>query len=173
MDTPFIAAVNSLPQYATLNAMITPAIFMTACGSLIISTSNRVSRVVDRIRNLNEKMDSVRRGGTDLDFLPDRLKHFAEQLVHLEERSDRLRVALTQLYASMAAFVGTSLAVAGDVWSHGALRESPTILAAIGVALLLGSSFQLFRECRIALMQNREEIDFFRGLRKRSEAKIN
>ena len=35
-----------------LSAMITPAIFMTANASLIISTSNRVARVVDRIRGL-------------------------------------------------------------------------------------------------------------------------
>ena len=38
--------------YTTLSAMITPAIFMTANASLIISTSNRMSRVVDRIRVL-------------------------------------------------------------------------------------------------------------------------
>ena len=40
------------PNYSTLAAMITPAIFMTATGSLIISTSNRMSRIVDRIRLL-------------------------------------------------------------------------------------------------------------------------
>ena len=45
------------PSYATLSAMITPAIFLTANGSLIISTSNRMSRVVDRIRVLNDLGD--------------------------------------------------------------------------------------------------------------------
>lgn len=170
MDSPFVIG-NQLTQYATLTAMITPAIFMTACGSLIISTSNRVSRVVDRIRGLNEKMDSFRRDSSGVDFVVDRTKHFSEQLVHLEERSDRLRVALTQLYAAMAAFVGTSLAVAFDVWTKGALREVPTLLAGMGVVLLLGSSFQLFRECRTALMQNREEIEFFRTLRSKSPQK--
>jgi hypothetical protein len=41
-------------NYAALTVMITPALFMTASGSLIISTSNRMSRIVDRIRQLNE-----------------------------------------------------------------------------------------------------------------------
>ncbi len=38
------------PNYATLSAMIAPALFMTANGSLIISTSNRMARIVDRMR---------------------------------------------------------------------------------------------------------------------------
>ena len=56
--------------YGALTAMITPAIFMTANASLIISTSNRVSRVVDRIRILNDLADKLDRGLTDLDFRP-------------------------------------------------------------------------------------------------------
>ena len=49
-------------QYDTLTAMITPAIFLTANASLIISTSNRMSRVVDRIRVLNDLVDRMGRG---------------------------------------------------------------------------------------------------------------
>ena len=55
-------------QYDTLTAMITPAIFLTANASLIISTSNRMSRVVDRIRVLNDLVDRLGRGTTDLDY---------------------------------------------------------------------------------------------------------
>ena len=54
--------------YNALSAMITPAIFLTANASLIISTSNRMSRVVDRIRVLNDLADKLGRGMTDLDF---------------------------------------------------------------------------------------------------------
>ena len=66
--------------YATLTAMITPAIFMTANASLIISTSNRVSRVVDRMRVMNDHADTLDRGITDLDFVAERLDHFHEQI---------------------------------------------------------------------------------------------
>ena len=68
------------PNYSTLTAMITPAFFMTATGSLIISTSNRMSRIVDRIRQLNEQADSLSRGKLDLDFPAERLEHLAVQL---------------------------------------------------------------------------------------------
>lgn len=32
--------------------MITPALLISACGTLVLSTSNRLSRVVDRVRVL-------------------------------------------------------------------------------------------------------------------------
>ena len=93
-----------LPNYAALSAMITPAIFLTANGSLIISTSNRMSRIVDRIRVLNDLADKLCRGGTDLDFTPDRLAHVQDQLNRLVSRGDRIRYALTALYLAFGAF---------------------------------------------------------------------
>ena len=102
------------PNYSTLTAMITPALFMTATGSLIISTSNRMSRIVDRIRQLNEQGDSLSRGKSDLDFPAERLEHIATQLAHLVRRSDRIRQALTLLYLALALFVGTSLTMASS-----------------------------------------------------------
>src|SRR5438309_2799012 len=91
-----IPALNE--TYATLSAMITPAIFLTANGSLIISTSNRMSRIVDRIRVINDLADRLCRGATDLDFADDRLAHVQDQLNRLVLRSDRIRYALTSLY---------------------------------------------------------------------------
>ena len=35
-----------------LGAMITPAVLISACGVLVLSTSNRVGRTVDRVRSL-------------------------------------------------------------------------------------------------------------------------
>src|SRR5882672_9574231 len=87
-------------QYATLSAMITPAIFMTANGSLIISTSNRMSRVVDRIRVLNDLGDKLCRGAGEFDYVPERLAHVQDQLNRLVWRGDRIRYALTALYVA-------------------------------------------------------------------------
>ncbi len=36
---------------SVLTAMITPALLLSACGTLILSTSNRLARIVDRIRS--------------------------------------------------------------------------------------------------------------------------
>ena len=69
-------------NYATLSAMITPALFMSANASLIISTSNRMSRIVDRIRVLNDRGDEMCRGDSNLDFLQDRRRSTSsDQLV--------------------------------------------------------------------------------------------
>ena len=98
--------IAALSQYDTLSAMITPAIFLTANASLIISTSNRMSRVVDRIRVLNDLVNKLGRGATDLDYTSERLEHIQDQLRRLEWRNDRIRYALTTLYVAFAVVRG-------------------------------------------------------------------
>ncbi len=154
-------------NYGALSAMITPAIFLTANASLIISTSNRVSRVVDRIRLLNDMADKIDRGVDHVDFTDERLAHMHDQMERLEFRSDRLRFALTALYLAFTMFVGTSLALAIDALFKNWLIVLPTVLAVAGVGLLLFASINLVLEAREALCSNRIEIRFYRELRQR------
>jgi hypothetical protein len=160
-------------SYSALSAMITPAIFLTANASLIISTSNRVSRVVDRIRLLNDQADKLDRGVTDLDFAAQRLEHVHDQMRRLERRSDRLRHSLAALYAAFTTFVGTSLTLAIDALLQNWLVALPTILAVIGVGLLLVASLNLALEALGALRSNRLETRFYRDLHqlRRTEAR--
>jgi len=153
--------------YNALSAMITPAIFLTANASLIISTSNRVSRVVDRIRVLNDLADKLGRGTTDLDFTAERLEHAHDQMGRLERRSDRLRFALTALYLAFSSFVGTSLTLAIDALLKNWLIALPTLLAVLGVGLMFFASVNLVREALEALRSNRLEIRFYRELHER------
>lgn len=157
-------------SYAALSAMITPAIFLTAAGSLIISTSNRMSRIVDRIRTLNDLCDSIDRGDTKLDYLAERLKHLDDQVVRLVWRSDRIRHTLSMLYIAFATFVGASLTLAADNILSGTgerhlIAPVSTALSVAGVGLLLLASINLVREARAALASNRREIHFYRDLR--------
>jgi len=153
--------------YNAVSAMITPAIFLTANASLIISTSNRVSRVVDRIRVLNDLADKLGRGVTDLDFTAERMEHAHDQMGRLERRSDRLRFALTALYLAFSSFVGTSLALAIDALFKNSLIALPTLLAVLGVGLMFFASINLVREALEALRSNRLEIRFYRELHQR------
>ncbi len=153
-----------------LSAMITPAIFMTANASLIISTSNRVSRVVDRIRVLNDLADKLDRGAADLDFPTERMDHIQDQMLRLERRSDRLRLALTALYLAFSSFVGTSLTLAIDALLKNWLIALPMLLAIAGVGLMLFASINLVREALGALLSNRLEIGFYRELHERRQA---
>jgi len=40
-----------------LTAMITPAVLISACGTLIFSTSARLARLVDRVRELSQQTE--------------------------------------------------------------------------------------------------------------------
>jgi hypothetical protein len=156
-----------LPSYATLSAMITPAIFLTANGSLIISTSNRMSRVVDRIRVLNDQSDKLCRAEVVLDYPRERMDHIQDQLRRLLSRSDRIRYALVLLYLAFGSFVMTSLGLGIDVLSSYQLVAVPTTLALLGVSLLLGACINLVREALEALKSNRLEIQFYQDLHRR------
>lgn len=149
--------------------MITPALFMTANGSLIISTSNRMARVVDRIRVLNNLSDELCRGENRLDYTELRMAHFTDQLHHLEWRSDRVRYALGMLYMAFASFVGTSLALAIDtlIGNRHVTTSMATGLSMLGVSLMFLASVNLVREAFAALASNRQEIRFFRDLQAR------
>lgn len=160
-------------NYEILSAMITPALFMTANGSLIISTSNRMSRIVDRIRVLNDLGDELSRGVQEVDFVAERRALIADQLRRLELRGGRIRIALTVLYLAFASFVGTSLALALDVLLESQFAAMPTTLAVVGVSLLLVACINLVREALEALRSNRLEIRFFRELQARRDADGN
>jgi Protein of unknown function (DUF2721) len=153
-------------NYATLSAMITPAILMTSNASLIISTSNRMSRVVDRIRVLNDKDDELCRGDSKLDFVAERRAHVADQLAMLEKRSNRVRLALSMLYLSLGSFVGTSLTLAIDtlIGNKHLTSALATTLSVVGVTLMLAATVNLFREAMAALASTRQEIRFYRDL---------
>ena len=52
--------VASNPQgLSLLSAMITPAVLISACGTLIFSTATRLARIVDRVRNLAFQLEQL------------------------------------------------------------------------------------------------------------------
>lgn len=156
--------------YDTVAAMIAPALFLTATGSLIISTATRIGRIVDRIRALVELCDRMRAGDDTLDFPEQRRKHAYEALRRLQWRSDRAMFAVTMLYLAFSAFAATSLAIALDSVTGKHLAFVPTVLAAAGVALLLGACLNLVREARAGLRSNDAEVTFFHELEALREA---
>ncbi|MDX6385657.1 MAG: hypothetical protein QOK48_3230, partial [Blastocatellia bacterium] len=44
---------------AVLTAMITPAVLISASGTMILSTSTRLGRVVDRVRSLSDRLQAL------------------------------------------------------------------------------------------------------------------
>ncbi|WP_165219327.1 DUF2721 domain-containing protein [Aquisphaera insulae] len=161
-------------SYSILTAMITPALFMTSNGSLIISTSNRMARVADRIRHLDLELDGLSHSGSSLDFVEDRVAFVTEELHRNVWRVERIHIALSLLYLSLAAFVATSLTMAIDSFFSNNVAFIPTILAMVGVVLEFAACVQLTRESREALKGKRLEVRFYERIRKkRAEAGRN
>jgi hypothetical protein len=154
---------------ATVAAMIAPALFLTATGSLLISTSNRIGRIVDRIRALVTLCESGQ--FEQLDFSEQRRKHAINELEHLHSRSKRVAVAVTMLYMSFSAFSATSIMIAVNSIAGHSLEAVPVICAVAGVGLLFVACIYLVIEARCSLQGNDREMNFFyelEGLRAES-----
>ena len=142
-------ASNALSHYAILTAMLAPAFFLTATAALLASANTRLARVVDRLRALIVAWDQD---------APDRAER-DEQIRRHRERAHLVLRACRMLYAALAGFVGTSLALAMDAFLGFRLGALPTVLAVVGVMFLLAASFSLWREVSLAVKSFDLELD--------------
>src|ERR1044071_6788347 len=89
---------------AVLTAMITPAVLISACGALILSTSTRLGRVVDRVRSLIdrfEEMMKTQEEGDDVELFEERRAFIFHQLDRLTTRSRLLQKSMTVFYLAL------------------------------------------------------------------------
>lgn len=146
-----------------LGAMITPAVLISAGGTLVLSTSNRLSRVVDRVRVLSAEAERLIRSN-ELQTQPRKRTLLASQLGRLSARALILRSALTALYTAIGFLVATSIGVGVAAlveWRHGWI---PVALGLAGACALLYGSLLLVREGRLAVGSTLEEMDYLRSV---------
>jgi hypothetical protein len=144
-----------------LGAMITPAVLISASGTLVLSTSNRLSRVVDRVRALATEAERARAAPGHA-ILPRRTLLIASQLNQLAKRVVLLRKAMTTLYNAIGLLVATSIGVSVVVlldWSNSLVAIAPGIA---GACALLYGSVLLVREARLAVVSTLEEMEYAR-----------
>jgi hypothetical protein len=158
-----------LTDYGVLTTMIAPALFMTATGSLILSSNNRLARIVDRIRVLIDRLDQISLPTNTADFPELRLKLYYDEINNLQKRSLRIRTASALLYLSFAMFVAASLMIGFDLFLAFRVPSVPTLLALGGAAALFWASLNLFLEARTALRSVDLEISFIHSLRAERE----
>jgi hypothetical protein len=130
-------------HYAVVSAMITPAFFLTATASLLVSSNSRLARVVDRMRQQISELNHA----TD----PLECARLESRVGMHRRRAKMVLHSLQMLYGAISAFVGTSLAIAVDQFTHYRLVGLPTALAVLGVLLVLGASISLGREARLSV----------------------
>jgi hypothetical protein len=141
-----------------LGAMITPAVLISASGVLVLSTSNRVGRTVDRVRVLAAEAErlQVSANGTSTNLSKRRL--IREQLSQLSERAVLLRSAMTALYTAIGLLVGTSILVGIVALLQWRYSSIPVVLGFAGASALLYGSLLLVREARLALRSTLQEV---------------
>lgn len=144
---------------AVLTAMITPAVLISACGSMILSTSSRLGRVVDRVRSLSDKLEDMRheKGPAHIE----RQASIFQQLDKLTSRARILQRCMVTFYLSLGMFVATSVAI-GIVPFTGNQRYNmiPVVLGLAGACFLFYGSVLLILEARLALSTIHDEMDF-------------
>lgn len=142
-----------------LSAMITPAVLISACGSLIIATSNRLGRVIDRTRKLSERFSELAEQEETVGRMEERELLF-DQLDRATQRSRLLQRAMTRLYGALSVFVATSVAIGVVAVTGQHYAWVPIAFGLAGAALLFHASLLLISESRVALAAINEEMDF-------------
>ena len=156
--------MTDAPDYQVLTAMLSPALFMTATGSLLLSANQRLARVVDRLRTLTDLGDQIVRGASTLNRPDERLHHIRGMIALQQKRGNIILMSVTLLYAAFGAFVGSSLCIAVNILTSHMLAAIPIGLAVLGVSSLLVASLGMLREARLGVRALKRDVDFYVGL---------
>ena len=141
-----------------LGAMITPAVLILASSSLLITTSNRSIRCVDRVRERAEELEAL---GTATDEITERRRqHLYQQLEINTRRARLLQRAMSRLYLGLSFFIATSVAIGVVALVRYNIGWIPLLLGFIGAGLLFSSSVYLIIESRLALTTTYTEMDY-------------
>ena len=141
-----------------LGAMITPAVLILASSSLLITTSSRSIRCVDRVRERAAELEALGKGtdeGTER-----RRQHLYKQLEINTRRARMLQKAMGRLYIGISFFIATSVSIGVVSLLHVDIGWVPMVLGFIGAFLLFSASVYLIFESRMALTTTSEEMDY-------------
>ena len=145
---------------AVLTAMITPAVLISACGALILSTSTRLGRVVDRVRSLSDRFEELAANSDELDLIEERRAMIFGQLDKLTSRARILQRSMTFFYVALCIFVATSVAIGIVAFAGARYSFIPVVMGLAGASFLFYGSMTLIFEARLAIASLRAEMDF-------------
>lgn len=146
--------------------MITPAVLISACGALILSTSTRLGRVVDRVRALSDRFEELAQAEGEIALAEERRAVFFDQLDKLTSRARILQRSMTVFYVALGLFVATSVAIGLVAFAGPRASWLPVVLGLGGAAFLFYGSVILIVEARLAFSTLASEMDFIWRLSK-------
>jgi threonine/homoserine/homoserine lactone efflux protein len=151
--------LNSTLEF--LIAIATPAFLISAVGSLVLSTSTRLGRVVDRVRSLEDRLSDLIYVDhkEDVPLYEKRVEVIVDLLDKVTSRSRILQRALAAFYYGLGFFILTSvvIAVAG---LFNIYRWAPIPVGIVGIMFIFYGSLLMLRETRMATATINTEMDF-------------
>lgn len=152
--------MDPLSQTLTiLSAMITPVVLIMASSSLILSTSQRLSRSIERTRKLSEAMKVM--VDKSIGTMPsgDFSIRFA-QLNIASRRARLLQRAMRSLYFTIVIFIASCISIAIIYMLHTGYAWIPIALDLTGICFLFYASIILMKESRLAITAVNDEMDY-------------
>ena len=152
-------ALNSTIEFLT--AMITPALLISATGSIVLSTSTRLGRVIDRVRILEDSLADLitTKDKSEVLLYSRRIEVIIDLLDKVTSRSRLLQRAMVVFYWGLAIFVLTSVSI-GIVGIFGVYRWIPIPVGLVGILFLFYGSVLMMLEARMATATINVEMDF-------------
>ncbi|CAN5121760.1 DUF2721 domain-containing protein [soil metagenome] len=150
---------NDTTTLTALSAMITPAVLILATGQLILTTSQRLARAMDRARKISEKIEELDQNNIKTNKKKKVL--FYQLLYGSARRSRRLQQAMSILYLALSIFVCTSITI-GLLEVFGFLEVwVPVTLGLLGISFLFYATIILITETKIAYWAVDKEMRYF------------
>jgi hypothetical protein len=151
------AGVN---PFAALSLIVAPAILTNASSVLVMSTSNRLARAVDRARELSQQLESV------VDYQAEPANRRLRELKAAEARALLLLRSLRSFYMALGSFALSALiSLLGAVLvplqvgvTVQLLEVAGVIAGLIAVGSIVFGSVLLFRETQIAVQVLSERV---------------
>jgi hypothetical protein len=153
---------ESLNAVSVLSAMITPVVLISACATLIFSTSTRLARIVDRVRSLVQSIEHLS-SSNEIDFPEERSLEFDRQLA--------IQNSLTSFYFSLSLFVGATVTIGLQAAFRIVPLWVPNLMGIVGTLVLFYACITLIVETRLALRSVRSEMEFALFLREKYRAR--
>ena len=152
----------SLTAIEAIQAILAPAIGISAVGLLLLGLYNRYSNIINRIRSLNEERRRYVKMIADdkeLSYTDNvRYMSISNQGEGLLVRSRFVRNAILSLQFAVGLFVLTSAAIAVNIFLESDfMRNLPLFLFVIGMLFLflgvLWAAFEVYQSYKIVLLE--------------------
>ena len=144
-----------------LTAMVTPTLLISATGSLVLSTSTRLGRVVDRVRALEVRLGEMIyvEDKSTIPLYEKRVEVIIDLMDKVTTRSRLLQRAMATFYYGLMFFILTSVLIA-VVGLFNVYRWMPIPVGVVGIIYLFYGSLLMLRETRMANATINAEMDF-------------